>query len=77
MEKSLQEGHVCLQASRDEGRAGIAAVGMPIVKEKAGQSQGLKFPSKSKLHPRSNQGCLSPFHPAQPKSNSGEGENLS
>lgn len=62
MEKSLQEGHVSLQASRDEGRTSIGAVGILIVKEKAGQSQDLKFPSKSKLHPRSNQGCLSlPF----------------
>lgn len=62
MEKSLQEGHVSLQASRDEGRTGIGAVGILIVKEKAGESQDLKFLSKSKLHPRLNQGCLSlPF----------------
>lgn len=42
MESSLQEGlSPHLQKSRDEeGKAGIHAVGMLIVKEKAGEMQG-------------------------------------
>lgn len=53
MQSSLQER--ILQVSRDEGcRAGTGAVGMLIVEEKAGQTQGLTFLSKSKLRAGSN-----------------------
>lgn len=53
MQSSLQER--ILQVSRDEGcRAGTGAVGMLIVEEKAGQTQGLTFLSKSELRAGSN-----------------------